>query len=445
MAKLEFTGFGGLKLAAVAYGSPEDPPVLMVPPIGQVSEYWAGSARALGEAGRYAISLDLRGHGESGWSGDAQYDLNAYVADLKALLASLPRRAFVVASGFGAIIAILAVGEGGPHMVSGMALVDANIRFESGTVERLGGGLRRRVSAFEDEAAVVDAIVALHPSEPRPADIGPLLAAFGKSDDGRLAWRGDKRAVSGVNLEAEQERLAVAAEQIFAPVMIIRGELNGSVSADAAGYLQSLIKGSEVAEISGAGHYGPLDRADAFNAIMLDFLERHDPRQPLSVQSGTDPRVLRDALGCFATGVTIITTMDEQGEPIGLTANSFTSVSLDPPLILFSLAKKSVNLNVFEQAGKFAVNVLHIGQQPAAGRFASPVEKRFDGVDWALATEGGSPILASALASFDCETYAVHEGGDHLIFVGKVNRAWYEPNRDPLLYFRGRFRRLHFA
>ena len=91
------------------------------------------------------------------------------------------------------------------------------------------------------------------------------------------------------------------------------------------------------------------------------------------------------------------------------------------------------------------MNVLHIGQQPVGWKFAMPGEDRFAGLDWALRSEGGSPILADSLASFDCATQAVHDGGDHLIFIGHVHHAWYEPRRDPLLYFRGKFRRLHFA
>jgi len=89
--------------------------------------------------------------------------------------------------------------------------------------------------------------------------------------------------------------------------------------------------------------------------------------------------------------------------------------------------------------------VLHIGQQPLANRFARRDVARFDDVDWAYRAEGGSPILAGSLASFDCTTYAVHDGGDHVIFIGEVKHAWFEPHRDPLLYFRGKYRRLHFA
>ena len=224
----------------------------------------------------------------------------------------------------------------------------------------------------------------------------------------------------------------------------MRGSLNETISNERLLRMQAMIKGSEIVEIEGAGHFLG-ERDDLFDAVLLDFLERHAPLMPLSYIGGSEPRVLRDALGCFATGVTIITTIGEDGEPIGLTANSFTSVSLEPPLVLFSLAKSSANLETFTKAGRFAVNVLHIGQQPLSNRFASREANRFEGVDWEVRFPDGSPILAGTLASFDCRTHACHEGGDHLMFVGEVLHAWFEPHRDPLLYFKGKYRRLHFT
>ncbi|WP_395942211.1 flavin reductase family protein, partial [Brevundimonas aurantiaca] len=146
----------------------------------------------------------------------------------------------------------------------------------------------------------------------------------------------------------------------------------------------------------------------------------------------------------FATGVTVVTTLDEQGQPVGLTANSFSSVSLDPPLILFCLARSSSNLERFRRAEHFAINVLHIGQQPMSGVFARSSTERFDGVAWE-SWDTGAPILSGSLASFECATHQVVEAGDHLVFIGRVTRARFEPRRDPLLYFRGRYRRLHFA
>jgi flavin reductase (DIM6/NTAB) family NADH-FMN oxidoreductase RutF/pimeloyl-ACP methyl ester carboxylesterase len=445
MEKIDFSGYGGVRLAGSAFGSPDDPPVLLLPSLGQVRQFWFGSAAALADAGRYAICVDLRGHGDSAHSPDGQYELDAYIGDLRAILAALPSRAVVVTAGLGARVAMVAVGEGAPHLVSGLALVDANIWVDQAVVERLGGAMERRTTDFNDPTMIVDVIAAAYPSEPRPALTDRIMAAYERRADGHFECRGDPRALAAANLPDLEARLEAAAARISAPVTLIRGSLNETVSGEVTKKLQDFIVGSEVAVIEGAGHYASSDREDDFNAILLDFLERQAPREAPTFIGGSEPRILRDALGCFATGVTVVTTIDEQGEPIGLTANSFTSVSLDPPLILFSLARTSANLATFEKAGKFAVNVLHIGQQPVGGRFATRGVARFEGVDWAVRGAGGSPILAGSLASFDCRTHAVHDGGDHLIFIGQVDHAWFEPHRDPLLYFRGKFRRLHFA
>jgi flavin reductase (DIM6/NTAB) family NADH-FMN oxidoreductase RutF/pimeloyl-ACP methyl ester carboxylesterase len=444
MERLDFQGFGGIHIAGTAFGSPDNPSVLLLPSHGQTREFWYGSAAALAEAGRYAICVDLRGHGDSAHSPDGQYGLGAYIGDLRAILAALPNRAVVVTAGLGALIAMAAVGEGAPDLVSGLALVDANIWVEEAVAARMGQALESRTMEFDDPSKIVDAIAAAHPSEPRPVT-DRIMAAYARRDDGRFYWRGDPKALASGSLPDFESRLTAAAARLVCPVTLIRGSLNATVSSAVTEKLQALIRGAEIAEIEGAGHYATSDREDDFNAILLDFLERKAPRHALTFIEGSEPRILRDALGCFATGVTVVTTINEAGEPLGLTANSFTSVSLDPPLILFALARKSANLAAFEQAGRFAVNVLHIGQQPVGGRFASRDVARFDGVDWAVRGEGGSPILAGSLASFDCRTHAIHDGGDHLIFVGHVDHAWFEPHRDPLLYFRGKFRRLHFA
>ena len=445
MERLDFEGFGGVKLAGDAFGSPDDPAVLLLPTGGQSRAFWHGSARALADAGRYAICVDLRGHGDSAHSPDGRYDLDRYVGDLKAILSALPSRAFVVAAGIGSIIAMATAGEAAPQLVSGLALVDATIWFDPEMTGRMGDALALRTGTFDSVEAILDAIAQLHPDEPRPVASERVLAAYAEGEDGRFRWRGDPRAIAAGGESDMGERLTAAVPKIVAPVTLIRGSLNNAISADTARRLQALIPEAEIAEIEGGGHYAATEHEDAFNAVLLDFIERRAPRRPITYVGGSEPRVLRDALGCFGTGVTVVTTIGADGEPIGLTANSFTSVSLDPPLILFSLAKSSGNLETFRSAGRFAVNVLHIGQQPVAGRFARRESPRFDGVDWASHGAAGSPILAGSLASFDCRTFAVHEGGDHLIFIGQVEQAWFEPHRDPLLYFRGKYRRLHFA
>ena len=160
-------------------------------------------------------------------------------------------------------------------------------------------------------------------------------------------------------------------------------------------------------------------------------------------RSGHDPRTLRDALGCFATGVTVVTCLDDSGEPAGITVNSFTSVSLDPPLLLVCLHKKAASADALTGAANFAVNVLQTGQQPASITFSTRVEDRFGRTPWSCG-EAGAPILADSLCVFECERFAAHDGGDHHILVGRVVKASFDAALDPLLFFRGSYRRLHF-
>ena len=160
-------------------------------------------------------------------------------------------------------------------------------------------------------------------------------------------------------------------------------------------------------------------------------------------RTGSDPRTLRDALGCFATGVTVVTCLDAAGEPVGLTANSFTSLSLDPPLLLVCVAKAAASAAALAGASDFAVNVLQTGQQPASITFSTRVENRFGCTEWSVG-EHGAPVLMESLSVFECRRHAVHDGGDHFILIGEVVKASFEPGLDPLLYFRGRYRRLHF-
>ena len=160
-------------------------------------------------------------------------------------------------------------------------------------------------------------------------------------------------------------------------------------------------------------------------------------------RTGSDSRTLRDALGCFATGVTVVTCIDEIGQPVGLTANSFTALSLDPPLLLVCVAKSTASAGTFGDTRDFAVNVLQTGQQPASITFSTRVEDRFGCTEWTMG-EHGAPVLLDSLSVFECRRDAVHDGGDHFILVGKVVKATFHTGLDPLLYFRGSYRRLHF-
>lgn len=154
-----------------------------------------------------------------------------------------------------------------------------------------------------------------------------------------------------------------------------------------------------------------------------------------------DPREFRNALGSFATGVTIVTAVGEDGRRVGLTANSFSSVSLDPPLVLWSLARKAPSLSVFTDVSHFAINVLAEDQMALSNRFASPIEDKFEGVDWRPGL-GGAPLIEGCVARFECRNHMQHDGGDHVIFVGRVDRFDYT-KRAPLLFLTGGYRVAH--
>jgi pimeloyl-ACP methyl ester carboxylesterase len=124
---LEFRAFAGVRLAADAFGSPEDPPVLLLPPMGQTKEIWRDAAQALADAGRYAICLDLRGHGDSGQAPDGRYDLDAYAEDLRAVLSQLPARPAIIATSVGGMASIAALGESEAQLATGLLLVGVTL------------------------------------------------------------------------------------------------------------------------------------------------------------------------------------------------------------------------------------------------------------------------------------------------------------------------------
>ena len=235
----------------------------------------------------------------------------------------------------------------------------------------------------------------------------------------------------------------IAARQSL-PTLVVRGGFAAAQSIAPGDAFGAALPIGESVDIEEADLAIEADRTEALLGQLLEFLERRQPREATEFQAGSDPRTLRDAMGCFATGVTIVTALDAAGVPVGLTANSFTSVSLEPPLLLVCIANSSGTAPALREAGHFGVNVLQIGQQPASNRFATRGADRFANLPWAPG-QTGVPLLGSSLVSFECERESLHEAGDHFILVGRVVRAQFEPHRDPLLYFRGKYRRLHFA
>lgn len=150
-----------------------------------------------------------------------------------------------------------------------------------------------------------------------------------------------------------------------------------------------------------------------------------------------NPRLLRDAFGAFMTGVTVVTTVDSSGAPVGFTANSFSSVSLEPPLLLVSIAKTSASRAAFVQGKGFAVNILSDAQKEVSNTFARPIADRFGSVRWQTGSTG-APLIDGVSAWFDCSLYNVVDAGDHDVLIGKVE-AFDANQKAGLGYYRGAY------
>ena len=156
------------------------------------------------------------------------------------------------------------------------------------------------------------------------------------------------------------------------------------------------------------------------------------------MQKSIDKTVLyKEVMGNYPTGVTIVTTKDDQGNPVGLTVNSFASVSLDPLLILWSIDHSVSSLDVFKNAGKFAVNILAGNQQELCKTFASKNLDRFGSCQWET-SEYGLPVISDTFAVLQCETYQTVEAGDHTILIGRVLEID-KGDQDPMLYHGRKF------
>ena len=162
------------------------------------------------------------------------------------------------------------------------------------------------------------------------------------------------------------------------------------------------------------------------------------PERP-GANHAIDPVRLRRAFGLYTTGVTIITAVHPKQGPVGITANSFSSVSREPPLLLFSLSRQSFTLQSLLESPGFAVNILQDGQRALSHRFATAGGDKCSGLGWRTGVHG-APILAGTIAAFECAHHAQYDGGDHLIVVGRVLALEADAAGAPLLYFHSRYR-----
>jgi len=274
----EYMNREGMRLVATEVGPADGPVVLFLHGGGQTRASWKGSIDDLGKAGHRAITVDLRGHGESDWSPAGSYAVHAFADDLIDLLGQLPPRPALVGASLGGLTSLLVLGNGAPDLARALVLVDVVPRVELGGAQEIKAFMQADPDGFESVDAAAEAVAAYLPHRPRPADSSGLLRNLRLKEDGRYYWHWDPRMMADFgrsDLTALSAELEAAARKITVPTLLVRGGRSRVVTEAGAQALRTLIPDAEVAKIDDADHMVAGDANDAFHAPLVDFLARN--------------------------------------------------------------------------------------------------------------------------------------------------------------------------
>jgi pimeloyl-ACP methyl ester carboxylesterase len=268
----------GLFLGADVGGDAKAPPVILMHGGGQTRNAWLDAATALVAAGYHVVSLDLRGHGESDWASDGDYSLEAFVADLKAVIATLASPPALVGASLGGIVSLTVAGErGGESLARALVLVDVTPRVERQGAEQIRGFMSGTASGFKDIDEAAAAVATYLPHRPRPKDVSGLMKNLRARADGRLYWHWDPRIMqreSRTQINGFQARMEASTRNLKVPTLLIRGRLSELVSPQSVAEFRALCPEAEYVDVPGAAHMVAGDRNTAFNAAVIDFLQR---------------------------------------------------------------------------------------------------------------------------------------------------------------------------
>jgi pimeloyl-ACP methyl ester carboxylesterase len=274
---VEFRVHDGMVLRGDAWGPADGHPVILLHGGGQTRHSWSGTGRRLGEAGWRALSLDLRGHGESDWSPDGRYGIEPFLADLVAIARSLSQKPVLVGASLGGIVSLLAEGES-PGLARALVMVDVTPRLEPKGVERIIAFMTAQPDGFASLDEAAEAVSAYRKHRSKPTDRAGLLKNLRLGEDGRYHWHWDP-AFIGMRQEGavyEPERLLEAARALTVPTLLIRGRESDVVSRDGADEFLAAAAHARFVDVSGAGHMVAGDRNDAFSEAVVEFLGELD-------------------------------------------------------------------------------------------------------------------------------------------------------------------------
>lgn len=275
--ELIFTGVG-VQLVGNVTGDPDNLPVLLLHGGGQTRHSWSSASRELARRGYYAVSIDFRGHGDSEWSQDGDYQMTTIRDDLLAVISQLPSMPVLVGASLGGIASLLAIGESSEAAARGLVLVDITPRVELSGVKRIQDFMSARPEGFGSLDEVADAVAAYNPNRSRPSDVSGLLKNL-RQRDGRYFWHWDPAFLTQPDVlrPGYFERLDRAARGVRVSTLLIKGAESEIVSSETVAHMMELIPHAGFVDISGAGHMVAGDKNDAFNAAIFAFLENQMP------------------------------------------------------------------------------------------------------------------------------------------------------------------------
>jgi len=265
---------GEVTLAADAFGDPADPPVVLLHGGGQTRHSWGATASDLGSSGWYAITVDLRGHGQSDWSPDHVYGMDRFSADVVRIVEHLGRPPVLIGASLGGNASLAALGHY-PELALGLVLVDVSPFLQPAGASRI----RDFMTANADEGfasldEVADAIAAYLPHRPRPSDLSGLRKNLRLGEDGRWRWHWDPAFVTGMSRRRAADAQAEPRyDEMDLPVHLIRGRMSELVSREAAEAFVAILRHGSFTDVADAGHMVAGDRNDAFLEAALTFLE----------------------------------------------------------------------------------------------------------------------------------------------------------------------------
>ncbi len=271
---IEFKSSEGFPIAADLYGDPTHDPVLFMHGGGQTRHAWGGAAAALAARGWHTISMDHRGHGDSGWSPDANYELDYFVEDFFAVLEQIGRKTVICGASLGGRTALLGLGEGSQELASALILVDIAPKTEAKGVARIQQFMRANLDGFASLEDAADAVAAYREHRSRPKDVSGLKKNLRLKDDGRWYWHWDPKYIDRRDKEdpSRNERVRASTPNIKIPTLLIRGGSSDVVSPEGVQDFLNLLPTAKFIDVADAGHMVAGDKNDIFTDAVVDFL-----------------------------------------------------------------------------------------------------------------------------------------------------------------------------